>query len=145
MHEKRMRKMVGAEKLVPAPKLIGPENAQVTLVGWGSTEGVIREAVEKLAAEEGIVANHLQIRWIVPFHGEEIKKILGKSKKVIMVENNYSGQFYRYMRSETGIEIKNHIRKYDGEPFMPHHIVESVKNQLAGKETLSVPVHEIMV
>jgi 2-oxoglutarate ferredoxin oxidoreductase subunit alpha len=145
MHEKRMRKMKDAHKLVPAPKLVGPENAAVTLVGWGSTDGVIREAVEKLAAEEGIVANHLQIRWIVPFHGEEIKKILSKSKKIIMVENNYSGQFYRYMRSETGIEIQNHIRKYDGEPFQPHHIVESVKNQLAGKETLSVPVHEIMV
>ncbi len=145
MHEKRMRKMNGAEKLVAAPKLAGPETAAVTLVGWGSTEGVIREAIEKLAAEEGIVANHLQVRWIVPFHGEEIKKILSKSKKIIIVENNYSGQFARYLRSETSIEAHGHIRKYDGEPFMPHHIVEGVKNQLAGKEQLTVPVHEIMV
>jgi hypothetical protein len=38
-----------------------------------------------------------------------------------------------------------YIRKYDGEPFMPHHIVESVKEQLAGRTKLSVPTHEIMV
>jgi len=38
-----------------------------------------------------------------------------------------------------------YIRKYDGEPFMPHHIVEAVKEQLGGKSKLSVPVHEIMV
>jgi 2-oxoglutarate ferredoxin oxidoreductase subunit alpha len=37
------------------------------------------------------------------------------------------------------------IRKYDGEPFMPHHIVEAVREQLAGRTTLSVPTHEVMV
>src|SRR3954465_4147612 len=104
MVEKRGRKMEAAINDIAPPKLFGPENAAVTLVGWGSTEGVIREAVEKLAGEEGIVANHLQIKWIVPFHAEEVSRILGKSKKVIIVENNYSGQFARYMRSETGFK-----------------------------------------
>jgi 2-oxoglutarate ferredoxin oxidoreductase subunit alpha len=62
-----------------------------------------------------------------------------------MVENNYSGQFARYLRSETSFVADGHIRKYDGEPLMPHHIVESVKEQLAGRTELSVPMHEIMV
>jgi 2-oxoglutarate ferredoxin oxidoreductase subunit alpha len=114
------------------------------LVGWGSTNGVILEAVEKLAGEEGIVANQLHIKWIVPFHAAEITRILSRSKHVIVVENSYSGQFARYLRSETGFDAHGHIRKYDGEPFMPHHIVEAVKNQLAGKTQLSVPVHEVL-
>ncbi len=145
MVEKRARKLDNVHKEIPAPSLFGPENAQLTLVGWGSTLSVIREAVEKLAGEEGVVANHLHIKWIVPFHGEEITRILGRSKRIIIVENNYSGQFARYLRSETGINAHGHIRKYDGEPFMPHHIVEAVKQQLAGKTNLSVPVHEIHV
>jgi len=62
---------------------------------------------------------------------------------VILVENNQSGQFARYLRSETGFDAHGHIRKYDGEPFMPHHIVEAVKAQLAGKTRLSIPVHEV--
>ena len=71
--------------------------------------------------------------------------MLAKSQRVLIVENNYSGQFARYLRSETGFTAHGHIRKYDGEPFMPHHIVEAVKEQLAGKTTLSVPVHEVIV
>src|SRR5438105_9539064 len=83
MVEKRARKMQNAAADIAPPKLVGPENAQVTLVGWGSTEGVIREAVEKLAGEEGVVANQLHIKWIVPFHAGEVTRILSRSKKVI--------------------------------------------------------------
>jgi len=90
------------------------------------------------------VASQLHIKWIVPLHAAEIARILARSRNVIVVENNYSGQFARYLRSETGIEAHGHIRKYDGEPFMPHHIVASVKAQLAGETRLSVPVHEVI-
>ncbi|PYI87717.1 MAG: 2-oxoacid:acceptor oxidoreductase subunit alpha [Verrucomicrobia bacterium] len=145
MVEKRARKFSTALQHIAPPKLFGPENASVTLVSWGSTEDVIHEAVEKLAADEGVVANHLHIKWIVPFHSEVISRILSRSKRIVIVENNYSGQFARYLRSETGIAAHGHIRKYDGEPFMPHHLVEAVKDQLAGKTNLSVPTHEILV
>jgi 2-oxoglutarate/2-oxoacid ferredoxin oxidoreductase subunit alpha len=145
MHEKRMRKMEGVLPLLAPPRLYGPSDAQVTLVGWGSTEGVIREAAEKLATEEGITANNLQVKWLVPLHADAIISLLGKSRKVIIVENNYSGQFARYLRAETGFAADGHIRKYDGEPFMPHHIVDGVKSILARKTTKYVPVHEIHV
>jgi 2-oxoglutarate ferredoxin oxidoreductase subunit alpha len=145
MHEKRMRKIEGILPLLEAPKLCGPDDTQVTLVGWGSTEGVIHEAMQKLASEEGIPVNNLQIKWLVPLHSDSITATLSKSKKVIIVENNYSGQFARYLRSETGIGADGHIRKYDGEPFMPHHIVDGVKAILAGTTQQYVPVHEIMV
>jgi 2-oxoglutarate ferredoxin oxidoreductase subunit alpha len=144
MMEKRMRKMVGIEAAIPRPVLSGRPDADVTLIGWGSTKGVIEEACEILC-EQGISANQLQIRWLVPLHGEAILEILQGSRHTIIVENNYSGQFARYLRSETSFVPNGHIRKYDGEPFMPHHIVESVKEQLAGKTKLSVPAHEIMV
>ena len=145
MVEKRGRKMETVLAQIAPPKLCGPEKAEVTLVGWGSTQGVIREAVEKLAGEHGIVANQLPIKWLVPLHVVEITRMLTASKRVIIVENNYSGQFARYLRSETGFAAHGHIRKYDGEPFRPHHIVEAVKEQLAGKTDLSVPSHEILV
>jgi len=144
MMEKRMRKTTGIEAVVPPPALSGPGDAQVTLIGWGSTKGVIEEACE-LLSEQGISANQLQVRWLVPLHGEAILQILKNSRRTIIVENNYSGQFARYLRSETSFVPDGYIRKYDGEPFMPHHIVEAVKEQLAGKTKLSVPMHEIMV
>jgi 2-oxoglutarate ferredoxin oxidoreductase subunit alpha len=151
MHEKRMRKMDGALERIEAPKLWGPEDADVTLIGWGSTQGVIREAIGQLA-EQGIKANNLQVRWLVPLHADAILGVVNKAKKVLIVENNYSGQFARYLRSETSIVADGHIRKYDGEPFMPHHIVEGVKANLAQQNLVErtaakayVPRHEIMV
>jgi 2-oxoglutarate ferredoxin oxidoreductase subunit alpha len=144
MMEKRMRKVAGIEAAVLPPTLSGPHDADVTLIGWGSTKGVIEEACEILNYE-GISANQLQIRWLVPLHGEAILEILRDSRHAIIVENNYSGQFARYLRSETSFVPDGHIRKYDGEPFMPHHIVEAVKEQLTGRTKLSVPMHEIMV
>jgi 2-oxoglutarate/2-oxoacid ferredoxin oxidoreductase subunit alpha len=144
MMEKRMRKVAGIEAAVPAPTLSGPRDADVTLIGWGSTKGVLEEASEILNAQ-GISANQLQIRWLVPLHGDAILEILRDLHHTIIVENNYSGQFARYLRSETSFVADGHVRKYDGEPFMPHHIVEAVKEQLSGKTRLSVPTHEIMV
>ena len=98
-----------------------------------------------LLAGAGIVASNLQVRWLVPLHADAIVSILSTCRKVVIVENNYSGQFARYLRSETGIAADGHIRKYDGEPFMPHHIVDGVKAILAGSTKLYVPVHEIQV
>ena len=144
MMEKRMRKVAGIAAAVSPPELMGPRDADVTLIGWGSTKGVIEEACGILN-EQGIPANQLQIRWLVPLHGDAIVEILKDARHTIIVENNYSGQFARYLRSETSFVADGHIRKYDGEPFMPHHIVNAVKEQLAGKSTLSVPEHEVLV
>jgi len=144
MMEKRMRKVAGIEAAVPPPVLWGPRDADVTLIGWGSTTGVIEEACEILT-EQGISANQLQIRWLVPLHGDAILDILKHARRTIIVENNYSGQFARYLRSETSFVPDGYIRKYDGEPFMPHHIVQAVREQLSGKSKLSVPSHEILV
>jgi 2-oxoglutarate ferredoxin oxidoreductase subunit alpha len=144
MMEKRMRKVGCIETAIPPPALWGPRDADITLIGWGSTKGVIEEACD-IFTDQGISANHLQIRWLVPLHGDEILSILKGSRHTIIVENNYSGQFARYLRSETSYVPNGYIRKYDGEPFMPHHIVEAVKEQLSGRSNISVPAHEIMI
>ncbi|MDE2899551.1 MAG: 2-oxoacid:acceptor oxidoreductase subunit alpha [Chloroflexota bacterium] len=144
MVEKRARKLNDALDRVPAPALVGPADADVTLIGWGSTQGAIKEAIEQLAAD-GVTANHLQIKWIVPFHADVVTGIVNAAKKPIIVENNYSGQFYRYLRSETGLTIDSHIRKYDGEPFMPHHIANGAREILAGTADVFVPYQEVNV
>ena len=144
MVEKRARKFEAVLNDVAPPVLEGSEEADVTLIGWGSTHGIIVEAAAALNAA-GISTNNLQIKWMVPFHGDQIMEILSKARRTIIVENNYSGQFARYLRSETGYSADGHIRKYDGEPFMPHHIVDGVKAQMNGDTNKYVPYQEITV
>ena len=106
---------------------------------------MIKEAVEQLA-EVGVNANQLAIKWIVPFHADAIMEVLNAAAHTLIVENSYSGQFARYLRSETGFSPDGHIRKYDGEPFMPHHIVTGVLEHLSDADTkIYVPEHEYTV
>ncbi len=142
IQEKRMRKMTALLKELAPPQLEGPADADVTLIGWGSTKGVIREAIA-LLAEEGIRANHLQIKYLHPFHSQEVGEILRRSKRTICIECNYTGQFARHLRAETGFSVDDMILKYDGEPFEPHHIVEQVRAILEGQpRSLEVTLDE---
>ncbi|MGO8734970.1 MAG: 2-oxoacid:acceptor oxidoreductase subunit alpha [Terriglobia bacterium] len=140
--EKRMRKMEGALLELKPPQLEGPPDAPLTLIGWGSTRGVIGEARALLAAE-GIHANQLHINYLHPFHTKEVTAALKNSKMLICVEGNYSGQFARFLRAETGIGVHDLILKYDGEPFEPRIIAEEVKRILAGTpKNLDVTLEE---
>jgi len=130
--EKRLRKLDLALRDLPAPQLWGPADAEVTLIGWGSTQGVIQEAVGQLATA-GIRANHLQVKYLHPFHSSVVSEILSRSKRTICIELNATGQFARHLRAETGYSVHDRILKYDGEPFEPHHITEQVLAILEGR------------
>jgi 2-oxoglutarate ferredoxin oxidoreductase subunit alpha len=132
VQEKRMRKMEAVIKELAPPQLEGPVDADITLIGWGSTKGVIREAVAQLA-KQGIRANHLQLKYLHPFHAKEVSEILSNCQRTICVECNFTGQFARHLRAETGFSVGDMILKYDGEPFEPHHITGQVEAILAGR------------
>jgi 2-oxoglutarate ferredoxin oxidoreductase subunit alpha len=132
VNEKRMKKMDLALKDLPAPRLEGSPDADVTLIGWGSMEGVIREAVAQLNAA-GIRTNQLHFKYLLPFHGKEATEILKRTKKTICVEMNSTGQFARHLRAETSHAVSDMILKYDGEPFEPRQIAAQVRAIVEGK------------
>ena len=137
MADKRARKMETVTQYLPAPEFEGPADADVTLLGWGSTWGTVKEAAERLR-QEGTSINHLQVKFLVPLHIDEISELLATCQTLIIVENNQSGQFARHLPAETGIVTHGHIRKYDGEPFEPRHIVAGVRKVLSGTSVVNV-------
>ena len=145
MMEKRQRKVDGIEAAVPPPRLHGTGRRRRDPDRLGLDRGRHRRS----ARASGGAGHHRQSA-SDPLDRAAARRrhrdrSSSDSRHTIIVENNYSGQFARYLRSETSFVPDGHIRKYDGEPFMPHHIVEAVREQLAGDTTLSVPMHEIMV
>ncbi|MDK1080631.1 MAG: 2-oxoacid:acceptor oxidoreductase subunit alpha [Anaerolineae bacterium] len=140
MQEKRMAKLDAILQSLTPPQLEGSAKAEVTLVGWGSTWGVINEAVAQLT-EAGLSVNHLQIKYLFPFQAEQVVKILSDSKRIIVIELNSSGQFARHLRAETGIKADDTILKYNGEPFTPGYITQSVQDIVEGR-ALSLDVSE---
>jgi 2-oxoglutarate ferredoxin oxidoreductase subunit alpha len=132
MQEKRMRKMVGVLAKLPPPALEGPAGADVTLIGWGSTWGVIHEAAAQLT-ESGIRTNHLHFKYLHPFHAKEAKEILEACRRTVVVECNYSGQFARHLRAESGYSTDHLVTRYDGEPFEPAGITRRVRDIVEGR------------
>jgi len=128
MVEKRMRKMKGMLSEMRPPELHGPGDAEVTLVCWSSTQGPVREAV-KLLEKEGVRASSLEFVDIYPMRGD-VGEMLRSCRRLVAVENNYTGQLARLVRAETGVKIPHKILKYDGEPFYPQQIVARVREAL---------------
>lgn len=124
--DKRMRKLRFLRQEIPAPQVIGPERADVTLVGWGSTKGILIEAAD-LLTRAGISTNVLALKYLYPFPSDGVMDVLRRSPRVIVVEQNYTGQLMRHIRAETGFLAHGAVRKYDGEPMEPLYVVEGVK------------------
>jgi 2-oxoglutarate ferredoxin oxidoreductase subunit alpha len=142
MHEKRMRKMDGVLARLTPPALEGPAAAEVTLIGWGSTWSVIGEAAARLT-QEGLSTNQLHFKYMHPFHGREASAILKACKRTIVVENNFTGQFARHLRAESGFGVDHVLTRYDGEPFEPSYITRRVRAFLEGRPVgLEVEEHE---
>jgi 2-oxoglutarate/2-oxoacid ferredoxin oxidoreductase subunit alpha len=136
MVEKRARKLDAALKELPAPKLVGPgdvpvkeNDADITFVTWGSPKEAILEVLELLKAD-GITANLLQIVYMIPFHTEEVAKILRKAKRVIGVEQNGEAQLCALIREKTGYLIEEKILKYSGRQFTADEIYDRTKELL---------------
>jgi len=129
MVHKRGRKLEGLRKDMGLPVAEGPDNADLTLVGWGSTYKLLQEVMGRLNAS-GLKVNLLSFRDIYPMRGEEVAKLLNARKKLLLVEQNFSGQFGHLLRAETGVHITDTCRKYDGEPFDPHEIESRAKEVL---------------
>ena len=117
--DKRMKKLQALRSEIQEPvKLYGPKEAEVTLVGWGSTKGPILEAMKK---SKNI--NFLQIRCLEPFPVKEVDTVLRQAKRRVLIENNYSGQLAGLIRERTGIDITDKFLKYDGRPINPEEII----------------------
>lgn len=128
--EKRMRKLQSVLKELPDPVLSGNEQADLTLVSWGSVKGSVRAALENL---QGYSVNHLHFTYLWPFPTENAKKLLLDAKRLLVIESNYSGQFTGLIKEHIGRQPELHMRKYDGRPFWPHEIAAKVKEILSDK------------
>ena len=126
MVRKRMKKLEGLRREIGPPEIYPAGNAGLTLLGWGSTHGVIKEAVDTLN-QNGVTARMMHYSELFPFDIRHAPMPLLEKSKIIAVENNFSGQFADFFSAQTGLSIDQRILKYDGRPFTSHEIIEQIK------------------
>lgn len=127
MMDKRAKKAETAlENDIESPIAEGPEDAEISLLCWGSTYGAAKEAIERLP-EKGVRANLCHLRDAWPFPAEEVTGFLDGAEKTVLVEGNGSGEMKKLISQETGRVVDHEVLKYDGRPFTPDYIVEKVE------------------
>ncbi|MBU9714479.1 2-oxoacid:acceptor oxidoreductase subunit alpha [Evansella tamaricis] len=126
--DKRLRKLQELPKVFPSPvyKDERHEEADLLILGFNSTRGTIQEAIPRLE-KDGLKVNHGQVRLLHPFPTDELKAMVDKAKKVVVVENNATGQLTQLTKMNLSRGDIQSILKYDGNPFLPSEIHNQCK------------------
>jgi len=135
MVEKRMRKLELVDKEVPVEEKLnffGDEGSDNIVVSWGSPKGAIIESLEMLK-EEGYGLGFLQLRMLNPLPVEHVRRALAGRKKIIDVEDNYTGQLGGLIKETTGIAPNFHILKYTGRPTTTTEMYNALKAVVTDK------------
>jgi len=128
MLDKRMEKLVKARSEMRPPLVLGPKEADVTLLSWGSSYGPVHEAMLRLNRAGGrFNMRHWVDLW--PFPVEGSRAALAGAKRLVAVEGNGTGQFADLLAAQTDIRVDQRILKYDGRgltsAFILRHLEEA--------------------
>ncbi len=108
-----------------------PGGSDIGIIAIGSTNGAIREAIDRLA-KQGISCDYCRIR-AFPF-GADVIEFLESHEKVFVVEQNRDAQLRSMIGIETGTPFSKMISvlDYGGLPLVPRVVVDAVVAQMAG-------------
>jgi 2-oxoglutarate ferredoxin oxidoreductase subunit alpha len=133
MTAKRRKKLQALGATLPLPKIYGPPEGNVLLVGWGSTEGPCREAVDRSRAAGDSVSS-IHLRYINPLPNG-LENIFSGFNHIFVVEMNDEG-LYGYGQLGAVLRARycdtkiQGINKTDGLTWKVREILESIKNKL---------------
>ena len=126
MHNKRFRKLDALKKELQPPQFYGEEDAEITIIAWGSTKGPILQAMRKLS-QKGLKTNFCQVVYLSPFPDKDVASVIRNAKRTVVIENNKTSQLSGIIKEHTGLDVNYKILKYDGRPFYPEEIVIGIK------------------
>ncbi|MBR4837891.1 MAG: 2-oxoacid:acceptor oxidoreductase subunit alpha [Bacteroidales bacterium] len=115
MTELREEKVQRVANFIPEQEIVGDPNADLLVVSWGGTYGVVLSVVEKML-EEGKSVAHAHFRHIMPLP-KNTAKVLSGHKKIVVCENN-NGQFVNYLREKMPDFKYEQFNKIQGLPFL---------------------------
>jgi 2-oxoglutarate ferredoxin oxidoreductase subunit alpha len=125
MMEKRYRKLATAAEELPKPQRYGDDDATIGIIGWGSTEGTIQEAVDR-ARDKGYKVAALHPKILSPLPDRAIRDFIRSVKTVIVPECNYSGQLANLLGAKYGLQAIR-VNKFGGIPFTAGEILRAIE------------------
>lgn len=100
--DKRLRKLESFDWGDTWGEVHGPADAGLVLVAFGSTVGPVKEAALRLSAA-GTPTRVVALRLLAPLRKDPLARALAGASRVVVVEQNASGQLYRHLLGERAI------------------------------------------
>lgn len=125
MKNKRFGKLALLRDIALAPDLYGNNDYETLFVCWGSVLPMVLEAVKKIGEKVSL----LHFKQVYPV-AQTALNYFQTAKKIIMIENNQTGQFKNLLEHEFGIKIPNTILKYHGLQFSADELYRKMKEIL---------------
>ena len=132
MMDKRMRKLDTLKQELIEPLLIGSPDCETLLLGWGSMQGPLEEAISLLDKEYPGKISALVFGDIFPLPDQKLRLLASTAKRLINVEQNATGQLAGLIREYTGITCHSGILKYDGRQISGEEICSRLKEEVLG-------------
>jgi 2-oxoglutarate/2-oxoacid ferredoxin oxidoreductase subunit alpha len=129
MMQKRMKKLESLTPEIQEPDYFGADEPEILLIGWGSMQGPLRDTIEILG-HENLSIGALVFGDLYPLPTKLLKEYTGIAKKLINVEQNFTGQLARLIRQETGIFMTGSILNYDGRQLDSYTICSRIKKEV---------------
>jgi 2-oxoglutarate ferredoxin oxidoreductase subunit alpha len=132
MTEKRFRKLASVAKETDTPEWApryGHPRAEIGIIGWGATEGSIREAVER-ALERGYKVAAIHPRILNPLPETQLRQFIASVRRVLVPEVNYQGQFAHHLAAQLGVQPIR-LNKIGGVPFTPGEILQKIEEVMS--------------
>ena len=115
---RRQKKVEVVADTIPEAEPYGDEHGEMLVLGWGSTFGAIRSAVDRLR-ERALPVSHLHLNYLNPFP-TNLGEVLLKFRQVLIPELNL-GQLVRVIRAEFLVDAMSYS-KVQGKPFTSDEI-----------------------
>jgi len=128
MVNKRMAKLTSIKYESLPPELFGDIEAENLIIGWGSTCEIIKEALKEINNPN---IAFLYFKQIYPLN-KSVLEYFKNAKKIICIENNYTGQFANLLKLELDINVDERILKYNGLPFSVEELVLKINELTKG-------------
>jgi len=129
MVNKRLQKYELLRQELIEPDLLGMEDPDILMVGWGSIYGPLKEAVESLN-REGVAISALVFGDIWPLPTKRLKKMAEKAKSVIDIEQNATAQLDGLMRQEALLPSSKRLLKYDGRAWSADEVYNRIRREV---------------
>jgi 2-oxoglutarate ferredoxin oxidoreductase subunit alpha len=125
LHEKRWKKLAPLRQRGDLIKVLGNEKSRKGMITWGSSAPFVLDTIEELGVQDRVKVCIPELIYPLP---DRVVDFVGSLDRLLVLEMNYSGQLYRYLRSQADLPSDSNVYcRVGGRPFSRGELADVIR------------------